>query len=793
MRNVLLLLLPSLFLAYPTYTQGQSIEQHSRVKVWYDDIPNGLQRLGALGLAVDHGTVKRDVWIETDLSVQEIAIAEENGFHCEVLIEDVAAYYVARSALPEDENAGGARDDCGGPPHYPVPANFELGSMAGFYTWQEMLDILDDMHAQYPGLISAKQSIGESLEERPIHMVRLSNAPDVEQGKPEVFYNALHHAREPGSLTQLIFFLWHLLENYGSDAEATYLLDHFELYVVPCVNPDGYVFNEIIEPEGGGMWRKNRRPNGGGSFGVDLNRNYGYEWGYDDNGSSSNPNSQVYRGPSPFSEPETQVLRDFCESRQFRLAMNNHTHGNLLIHPWGFIPSFFTPDSAVFAEYGAHLTEHNRYLHGTGDQTVNYVVNGGSDDWMYGEQDSKPLIYAMTPEAGRGSDGFWPSIARIVPISQDLMASNLRTAHLAGVYGQVRDRSPAILGAPTAHVAFEVMRLGQEPGDLTVSLEPLENVLSVGTPVTFAEMELLETRLDSITLSPLPSLAHGDPMRFVIAISNGFYTQRDTITKFFGAPLVLLAENGSSMDQWQSGSWDLSTTYWYSAPSSITDSPFGDYQDNTNSTITLAETIDLTDATAAVLTFMARWDIEAEYDFAQVLASADGFNWTPLCGRYTRPGTAVQDDGAPIYDGQRYTWVREEIPLTGFLGEELRLRFRMVSDENVERDGFYFDDLRVVKTAAIGTGLDELAPVQLVLAPNPATDYTWITWTGAQLGSGHLVIRDALGATVHEGRPGSVQGSIRVDTAKLPAGVYLVHFSDDLSTAPAMRLVVTRP
>src|SRR5690606_38361948 len=127
------------------------------------------------------------------------------------------------------------------------------------------------------------------------------NDPDTDQGKPEVFYNSLHHAREPASLSQVVYYMWHLLETYGTDPETTYLLDNTEMYFVPCVNPDGYVHNETTDPNGGGMWRKNRRDNGDGTFGIDLNRNYGHFWGLDDTGSSPNPESDVYRGPSAFS------------------------------------------------------------------------------------------------------------------------------------------------------------------------------------------------------------------------------------------------------------------------------------------------------------------------------------------------------------------------------------------------------------------------------------------------------------------------------------------------------------
>ena len=93
-------------------------------------------------------------------------------------------------------------------------------------------------------------------------------------------------------------------------------MDNRELYIVSIVNPDGMVYNEQTNPNGGGMWRKNRRYNGGGSYGVDPNRNYPFEW-YG-GGSSSDPNSETYRGPSPGSEPEVQALMDFINSQRVR-------------------------------------------------------------------------------------------------------------------------------------------------------------------------------------------------------------------------------------------------------------------------------------------------------------------------------------------------------------------------------------------------------------------------------------------------------------------------------------------
>ncbi|HMC96137.1 MAG TPA: M14 family zinc carboxypeptidase, partial [Flavobacteriales bacterium] len=165
---------------------AQAPMRYHRVKIHTDEVPGGLRALGALGIATDHGTVKDDTWLVTDLSDAEIAQLASHGYRCDVLIEDVGAYYASRSGSREEHDER-SDDGCNVPIAHPQPVHFTLGSMGGYYTWQEMLDVLDSMAAEYPGLISAKQSIGQSLEGRPIHFVRISNAPDVDQDKPEVF------------------------------------------------------------------------------------------------------------------------------------------------------------------------------------------------------------------------------------------------------------------------------------------------------------------------------------------------------------------------------------------------------------------------------------------------------------------------------------------------------------------------------------------------------------------------------------------------------------------------------
>lgn len=182
------------------------------------------------------------------------------------------------------------------------------------------------------------------------------------------------------------------------------------------------------------MWRKNRRKNPDSiSVGVDLNRNYGYQWGFNDAGSSPNGSSDVYRGTSDFSEPEIQAIRNFCIEKKFSVALNCHTYGNLLIYPWGYSDSD-TRDSVFFRSMASDLTAFTQYTYGTGSQTVGYVTNGDSDDWMYGDTLAKPKVFSMTPEIGTFDDGFWPVQARILPLAQENVPANLYLAHAAGQF-----------------------------------------------------------------------------------------------------------------------------------------------------------------------------------------------------------------------------------------------------------------------------------------------------------------------------------------------------------------------
>ncbi|MCD6068608.1 MAG: hypothetical protein K0S33_3434 [Bacteroidetes bacterium] len=796
MRKIILLL--ALFISVSVSAQ---IEKYHRVKIWIGE--NGILELSKAGISVDHGDYKKGVYYTSDLSDSEVAAVKKTGLKYEVQIPDVGNFYAhqndgLRNYDPKNEvQTAGSCNSC---PQFDTPQNFNLGSMGGFFTYSELLDILDSMASKYPNLITVRQPVNASAfteEGNSLYFVKISDNPNTnEASESQVLYTSLHHAREAESLSQLIFYMWYLLENYQTNTEVQYLLNNLELYFIPCVNPDGYQYNETIAPSGGGMWRKNRHDNGDGTYGVDLNRNYGEGWGFDDNGSSPFTNNDTYRGTAGFSEQETQMVRDFCNSHTFKLALNNHTYSNLLIYPWGYIAGFETPDSTIFRGFAKRMVRCSGFKYGTGDQTVGYLTNGDSDDWMYGEQMSKPMILSMTPEAGSGIDGFWPAINRIVDIAKITMDQNLCAARLVAAYGEALSLNDRFITSTNSYVKYDLTRLGLMPSNLVVTLIPVSSNISSGSSaVVYTGMNLLETRRDSIAITLNGGLAQGDVVKYVLSVSNGSYQHNDTITQLYGQPVTAFFSNCNATSSFTTsgGTWGISTNQFVSATGSITDSPSGMYQNNINKNISTTSNIDLTDALAADLSFFAKWDVEKGYDYVEIMVSTNGgASYTPLCGKYTVEGTDDQDGGQPLYDGIQTAFVKESIDLGAYLGQNIKLRFKLASDGFQTGDGFYFDDLTVLKLVnAVGLNETKTTVFAYQSMPNPCSDHTTIRYTLPASNDVYtLTVYDELGRTVQSQVINNQANETGLDVSSWQNGVYYYRIASSINSSPAKPVVV---
>ncbi len=215
------------------------------------------------------------------------------------------------------------------------------------------------------------------------------------------------HAREYTTAETMTRFAEWLVNGYGTDAEATWLMDNFKFHLLLQANPDGRK-----KAEAGSSWRKNTNTSNGScsssSAGVDLNRNFPFHWSTVPGGSSGDPCTETYRGPLRASEPETQniinyvagtlgsngsysggVLPDRRADAVTSAApedykgvfMDIHSAAKLVLWPWGDSTAT-APNGPAMRTFGRRMAWFNSY---SPEQSVElYATDGATDDTMYG-------------------------------------------------------------------------------------------------------------------------------------------------------------------------------------------------------------------------------------------------------------------------------------------------------------------------------------------------------------------------------------------------------------------------
>lgn len=382
------------------------------------------------------------------------------------------------------------------------------GSMGGYYTYTELVAAMDALQAQYTSLVAPKVSLGQTLEGRDIWMWKVSDNPLQDENEPEILIDGGHHGREPITVLAAVWLVKQLCEGYGTDAELTEIVDKRELYIVPLVNVDGYVYNETTHPAGGGVWRKNRRPNADGSFGVDPNRNYGFQWGLNNAGSSPIPSSPYFRGTSAFSEPCTQAMQAFANSIQTTLNgyFSMHSFGGMVFIPPGYATGA-TASAAIRPIYEAYAAEMALktplYATGYSYALLGQVSNGTSLDWFFGSVNGGESVWSFGAELGGAFDGFWPPTARIVPICQDAF---VYLKHVIRVIGP----DPRISDVVVTESAGGSVAGSWEPGE---TLDVTATLINGGT-----QSGVLEVSVESA--SPWATVVNG-PEPAGVVTSNG--------------------------------------------------------------------------------------------------------------------------------------------------------------------------------------------------------------------------------------------------------------------------------
>jgi putative cell wall-binding protein len=269
----------------------------------------------------------------------------------------------------------------------PAPISAFPSYDSGYHTYAELTEAIRAVEQQHPELVRIS-SIGRSYEGRDLWVAKVSDNVATDEPEPEVLLDGGHHGREHLSVEMALAVLQRLAGSYAGDAAVKRRVDSNETWIVFDVNPDGSTY------DGGGAtyrnWRKNRQPTPGtSSIGTDPNRNYGWKWGCC-GGSSGTPSSDTYRGPRPWSSPETQAMQRFVDSRviggrqQIRLHLSFHTSGRLVVWPWAHtaagVPDI--DDRATLAAIGTQMGRLAGYP--AKQSNALYPTDGDEIDWMYG-------------------------------------------------------------------------------------------------------------------------------------------------------------------------------------------------------------------------------------------------------------------------------------------------------------------------------------------------------------------------------------------------------------------------
>lgn len=284
---------------------------------------------------------------------------------------------------------------------------------SNYHDYAEMVAEIQQAEADHPAIFDLF-SLGTSYEGRTIWAGKISDNVATDEDEPEVLFTHHQHAREHLTVEMALYTLKILTDEYGTTQQITDLVNSREIWMVFDMNPDGGEYD--IATGTYRSWRKNRQPNAGSSYvGTDLNRNWDYRWGCC-GGSSGSTSSETYRGPSPFSAPETQRVRDFVNSRviggeqQITVAIDFHTYSELVLWPYGYtytdVPADMTQDDhAVLVAMGQAMAATNGF---TPQQASDlYITDGTINDWLYGVHGILNYTFELYPKTS-SQGGFYP-------------------------------------------------------------------------------------------------------------------------------------------------------------------------------------------------------------------------------------------------------------------------------------------------------------------------------------------------------------------------------------------------
>jgi carboxypeptidase A1 len=261
-------------------------------------------------------------------------------------------------------------------------------------------------------------NLGKSYEKRDILGLKIHIKKGGDEAVPAILFHGGIHAREWISPTTVSWIAHELMTKSDTDPIIKKLIEKFEWHIFPVLNVDGYTFTHTTNR----MWRKTRRPNQGSScVGTDPNRNWSYRW--NSGGSSSNPCSETFHGPAPFSEPEVKLMADYGKklnagTGRLKAYIDFHAYGQLYMRPWGWsrdAPADEAKMKLIGDAAADKITRTRGKTYRSGRiAIIIYVASGSSADWFYGDQ--KVVAFAL--ELGTS---FTMAPGEIRPVGQENM------------------------------------------------------------------------------------------------------------------------------------------------------------------------------------------------------------------------------------------------------------------------------------------------------------------------------------------------------------------------------------